>query len=132
MKVSTSQFTAKTKEKPSKTSQFMRFLVTTCIIPVSVKDGKIVFKIFSLKTLVYWIGLGGWWTSTVVVWYMTGSLDTVLNVTTVFAYWLNFRVLTLRYFCMTFFIITECLDHWKYQEWGCYRTISGPLRVPFP
>ena len=111
MKVSTSQFTAKTKEKPSKTSQFMRFLVITCIIPVSVKDGKIVFKIFSLKTLVYWIGLGGWWTSTVVAWYMTGSLDTVLNVTTVFAYWLNFRVLTLRYFCMTFFIITECLDH---------------------
>ena len=85
--------------------------MTTCIIPVSVKDGKIVFKILSLKTLVYWIGLGGWWTSTVVVWYMTGSLDSVLNVTTVFAYWLNFRVLILRYFCMTFFIITECLDH---------------------
>ena len=111
MKVSTSQFTAKTKERPSKTSQFMKFLVITCIIPVSVKDGKIVFKIFSLKTLIYFIGLVGWWTSTVVVWHMTGSLETLLNVTTVFAYWLKFRVLILRYFHMTFLIITECLDH---------------------
>ena len=83
MQVPTSQFAAKTRDKPSRTSQFLKFLVTTCTIPVMVNDGKIVFKIFSLKTLIYFIGLVGWWTSTILVWYMTGSLETLLNVATV-------------------------------------------------
>ena len=84
MQVSISQFTTKTKEKQSRTSQFMKFLVTTCIIPVMVKDGKIVFKIFSLKTLMYFIGLVGWFTVTILVWYQTGSFENLFNAQTVF------------------------------------------------
>ena len=37
----------------TKTSRFFQFLIKICFIPVSVKNNKIVFKVFSLKMLVY-------------------------------------------------------------------------------
>ena len=37
----------------TKTSRFFQFLIKICFIPVSVKNEKIVFKVFSVKMLVY-------------------------------------------------------------------------------
>ena len=35
----------------TKTSRFFRFLIKICFIPVSVKNEKVVFKVFSVKML---------------------------------------------------------------------------------
>ena len=37
----------------TKTSRFFQFLIKICFIPVSVKNETIVFKVFSVKMLVY-------------------------------------------------------------------------------
>ena len=37
----------------TKTSRFFQFLIKICFIPVSVKNNKIVFKVFSCKMVVY-------------------------------------------------------------------------------
>lgn len=71
-------------ESPTKTSHFLKFLVTTCVIPVTVKNGKIVFNVFSVKTFVYFIVFGGWLFFTFYVLYLGGYFDifdsqTVIN-----------------------------------------------------
>ena len=37
----------------TKTSRFFRFLIKICFIPVSVKNEKVVFKVFSVKMFFY-------------------------------------------------------------------------------
>ena len=37
----------------TKTSRFFQFLIKICFIPVSVKNEKIIFKVFSVKMLIY-------------------------------------------------------------------------------
>ena len=37
----------------TKASMFVRFLIKICFIPVTVKNEKIVFKIFSCKTFIF-------------------------------------------------------------------------------
>ena len=48
----TKYFTDHEDDKMTKASMLVRFLIKICFIPVTVKNEKIVFKIFSCKTLI--------------------------------------------------------------------------------
>ena len=56
----------------TKTSRFFQLLIKTCFIPISVKNNKIVFKVFSLKMLVYILCAVLWniFTQTMMVMFM--------------------------------------------------------------
>ena len=79
MKVAVKQPNGKNNKRPTRTSKFLKFLVKICLLPVVVKKDRIVFKIASLKTLIYSIGTFGWFGFSLTVSYYTGVLKIILN-----------------------------------------------------
>ena len=79
MKVAVNQPKENNSQGPTRTSQFLLFLVKICLIPVVVKKNKIAFKIASLKTLLYFIGTFGWFGWSLAFSYFIGTLETFFN-----------------------------------------------------